>query len=96
VKNLKVKLVNFSVARGNSRGELNLHWDAIENTVSYMIEISMLNSAGNSKWQILDIISDSFYTVRNLKSNKSYTFRIASIDEKGRKRVSDGKTKTAP
>lgn len=60
-------LENLSAAKGNLRGEINLQWDSVENAVSYIIEIANSNYAKDIKWKVLDIISDSRYTVRNLR-----------------------------
>ncbi|MFZ1323404.1 MAG: fibronectin type III domain-containing protein [Ignavibacteria bacterium] len=87
---------NLSAAKGCSKGEINLHWDSDENADSYIIEIACISRSKNTKWEILDIISDSHYTVRNLKSKKDYMFRIASADEKGKKETSPFITKKAP
>lgn len=70
-------------ARVNPNGEINLQWDSDENAVSYIVEFSVLRRSKNTRLEILDIISDSCYTVRNLKSNKIYLFRISIIDKNG-------------
>ena len=70
-------------ARVNPNGEINLQWDSYENAVSYIVEFSVLRRSKNTRLEILDIISDSCYTVRNLKSNKIYLFRISIIDKNG-------------
>lgn len=31
---------NLSAAKGDSKGEINLQWDSVENAVSYIIEIA--------------------------------------------------------
>lgn len=79
-----MELNNLSAAKGMSKGEINLQWDSVKNAVAYIIEFSRSGGIKNTGWKILDIISDSRYTVRNLKSNKIYLFRVASSDEKGR------------
>ncbi len=97
MKKIKTEPDNLSAAKGSSKGEINLQWDSVENAVSYIIEYSKWSgiSAG-AKWEILDIVSDSRYTVRNLKSNRSYLFRIASADENGMKHTSINVSKKAP
>ncbi|MEZ4823386.1 MAG: fibronectin type III domain-containing protein [Ignavibacteria bacterium] len=35
------------------------------------------------RWKVLDIISNSRYTVRNLRSNKEYYFRVAFVNVDG-------------
>ena len=91
-----MKLDNLSAAKGNSKGEINLQWDSVENAVSYVIEYSNSNNTENLKWKILDIVFDSRYTVKNLKSNKNYFFRILSVDEKGSTETSSNILKKAP
>ncbi|MEO6695440.1 MAG: fibronectin type III domain-containing protein [Ignavibacteria bacterium] len=87
---------NLSAARGNTKGEINLHWDSKENAVSYIIEIAIQCLSKNLKWKVVDIISDPVYSVKNLKSNKSYFFRVASVNEKGEGELSNSIIKKAP
>lgn len=89
-------LNNFSAAKGDSKGEINLQWDSARNAVSYTIEIANSNPSGKLKWRMLDIISDARYTVRKLKSNKNYFFRVASISRDGRGGLSTEIMKKAP
>ena len=79
---------NLSAARGDSKGEINLQWDSVKNAVSYIIEIADSNISKDIKWKVLDIISDPRYTVRNLRSNKNYFFRITSADKNGQEELS--------
>ena len=87
---------NLSAAKGYNKGEINLQWDSEENADSYIIEIASVIRSNETKWKILDIISDSHYTVKNLKSNKNYMFRIALADKKGKKETSPFISKKAP
>lgn len=87
---------NLSAAKGISRGEINLQWDPADNAVSYIIEIASVRIHNNIKWKILDIISDSRYTVRDLKSKRNYYFRIATADKNGRKQTGVGIEMEAP
>ncbi len=87
---------NFSAARGDSKGEINLQWDSAKNAVSYVIEIANSNHSKDIKWKVVDIISDSRYTVRKLKSNKDYFFRVASVDGNGQEELSQNIIKKAP
>lgn len=93
---MKTKMENLSAAKGMSKGEINLQWDFDKSAVSYIIEFSITKSSKDANWKILDITSDSRYTVQNLKSNKNYLFRIASVDGKGRKVLSYDIEKQAP
>lgn len=87
---------NLAAAKGDSKGEINLQWDSVETAVSYIIEIAKQNHSKNIKWTVMDIISDSRYTVRNLKSNKNYIFRVASINQDGKEELSRKIIKKAP
>ena len=79
---------NLSAARGDSKGEINLQWDSVKNAVSYIIEIADSNISKDIKWKVLDIISDPRYTVRNLRSNKNYFFRITCAYKNGQEELS--------
>lgn len=87
---------NLSAAKGDSKGEINLQWDSVETATSYIIEISNSNHTKSIKWKVLDIISDSRYSVRNLKSNRNYFFRVAAVDKIGNGEVSMEIVKKAP
>lgn len=88
---------NLAAAKGSSKGEINLQWDPVENAASYIIEYSNWSGiSSGAKWKILDIVSDSRYTVRNLKSNRNYLFRIATADEGGMMKRSVNVSKKAP
>ncbi|MDQ3022385.1 MAG: fibronectin type III domain-containing protein [Bacteroidota bacterium] len=60
------------------------------------IKISNSNNSKETKWKVLDIISDSRYTVKNLKSNKDYFFRVALVNEDGQEKLSRKIIKKAP
>lgn len=96
MKKINAGLNNLSAAKGNSKGEINLQWDSVQNAVSYLIEFSRAGYSGKTEWKILDIISDSRYTVRNLKSNRIYRFRIAPCSESGIKEPGSEISKQAP
>lgn len=89
-------LKNLSAAKGDSKGEINLQWDSVKNAVSYIIEIGKPNQSRDIKWKILDIISDPVYTVRNLRSNREYYFRVAFVSGNGSKEQSRKIVKKAP
>ena len=46
-------------------------------------------------WKVPDIISDPKYTVNYLKSNKNYRFRVASVNNNGRGKLSNDVVKKA-
>ena len=87
---------NLSAAKGDSKGEINLQWDSVGKADSYIIEIAKSGDFKDINWKILDIISDSRYTVRNLRSNTEYFFRVAFVYSNGRKEQSRKIAKKAP
>lgn len=87
---------NLSAAKGTSKGEINLQWDSVENAVSYIIEIANTSHSKDIKWKVLDIISESRYTVRSLRSNKDYYFRVAYVNVEGQSELSRKIIKKAP
>ncbi|MEO8666591.1 MAG: fibronectin type III domain-containing protein [Ignavibacteria bacterium] len=95
-KIIKMALNNLSAARGDSQGEINIQWDAAENAVQYIIEIAAQSNSKEIRWKVIDIISESHYTVKKLKSNKNYFFRITSDDGTGREEFSRKVIKKAP
>lgn len=78
--NLNLTINSIHAARGDGAGEIDLNWDAIENADSYVIEFCERN--GRAKWNVLDIINESKYTVKGLKNKKAYMFRVAAVDSK--------------
>lgn len=92
---MRMTLNNLSAARGDIKGEINLQWDSVESAASYIIEIAVPHKS-KIKWKVLDIISDSRYTVRNLKSNRDYFFRVASVNGEGNGMLSNKIIKKAP
>ncbi|MBK8982651.1 MAG: fibronectin type III domain-containing protein [Ignavibacteria bacterium] len=81
MKKTKMKINNLSAAAGDSKGEINLQWDSVANAVSYVVEIADPKLSNEIKWKIIDIISDPRYTVKDLKSNKNYLFRVALMTD---------------
>ncbi len=89
-------LNNLAAAKGDSKGEINLQWDSVENAVSYIIEIANSKKSKIIKWKVHDIISESRYTVRNLRSNKNYFFRVSYMNGNGQSEISRKIIKKAP
>ncbi len=68
---------------GDLPGEVDIQWDTIPDAKNYIIRVLMKN--GNaSRWKMSDIISDSHYTVTELKPNTVYFFRVTAVTGKGR------------
>ncbi len=89
-------LCNLSAAKGDSKGEINLQWDSVENALTYIIEIANSKQSKVIKWKVLDIINDSRYKVRNLRSNKNYYFRVTFVNGNGQREISRKIIKKAP
>lgn len=96
MKKNETVLNNLAAAKGDSKGEINLQWDSVENADSYIIEIADSKLAKVIKWKVLDIITDSRYTFRNLSSNKNYIFRVSYVNGNGQSEISRQVIKTAP
>ena len=82
----------LSAARGDTIGEINLHWDPVEGAKYYIIQAS----SGKNKWKEIDIISRSIYTASHLKSGKEYSFRIAAVSSGGQGEWSKEVAKKSP
>ncbi len=67
---------------GDSKGDINLFWEPVKDANTYVIQRSALRK-GNLRWQYVDIIDKSNYTVTGLKSGTKYCFRFAAITSKG-------------
>ncbi len=76
MKELIISSIN--AAKGDLKNEVDLNWDGIENADSYMIECKIENN-GN-KWTLVDIVNESKYTIKGLKQNKTYVFRVAAVN----------------
>ena len=69
---------SISAAKGDVKNEVDLNWDGIENADSYVIECRLENI--KDKWNLVDIINESKYTIKGLKQNKTYLFRVAAVN----------------
>jgi hypothetical protein len=67
---------------GDQGGEINLQWDAVNDAYSYVIQFSYTETKKNA-WKHIDIVNDSKYTVRGLKPERTYAFRIAVVGKNG-------------
>ncbi len=68
----------MSAAYGDIKGEVDLNWDGIEIADSYVIEISI--GVAKREWNLVDITNESKYTIKGLKLNKTYFFRVAAVN----------------
>ena len=72
----------LNAAGGDLKGEIRLIWEPIKNAGSYLLQKST-SAHKPLKWKYEDIISTSSYTVSNLRSKKSYWFRVTAITTDG-------------
>src|SRR5260221_9945039 len=73
---------SLHATKGDRTGEINLHWDAVENAHCYIVQICD-NIKRKQTWKIIDIVNDSSYTAAGLKKDQNYAFRIAFIGKSG-------------
>ena len=55
---------NLSAAKGDSKGEISLEWDSVENVVSYIVKIENSDHSNDIKRKVIYIISDPKYSVK--------------------------------
>jgi fibronectin type III domain protein len=86
-KNSKIKRKNnistpgiIHAALGSTKGEINLHWDAISKARNYVLQAAVNNL---NNWKHVDIISEPQYTLSGLVTGKKYYFRIAPVFDSG-------------
>lgn len=85
----------LNAAGGDLKGEINLIWEPDKNARYYLLQkCSSLSKP--PKWKYEDIVSKASCTVSNLKSNKTYMFRVAFMSESGRSPWSSPVIKKAP
>ncbi len=71
---------SLSAANGDVKNEVDLNWDGMEIADSYVIEYKV--ESLKDKWVLVDIINESKYTIKGLKQNKMYLFRVAAVNSK--------------
>jgi len=72
--------IHISATPGDLPGEVDLLWDPIPYAKMYVIESGKKYS---KRRKIVDITTNSNYTITGLKPNTNYVFRVAVINEKG-------------
>lgn len=66
------------VTRGDGKGEVNITWDSLDEADKYIIEYSI--SSARKEWVLADITNESSYTIRGLKLQRTYIFRVAAVN----------------
>lgn len=74
----ELNISSINAAKGDLIGEVDLNWDGIEFADQYVIEFC--NGTGNTNWVLVDITNESKYTIKGLKPNKTYSFRVAAVN----------------
>jgi hypothetical protein len=85
----------LSAAAGSHEGEINLTWRKVENSRSYIIQISSDPPSADS-WGHAETVTIASKTIQNLTSGKKYWFRVAAIGSTGQSGWSEPATRIAP
>ena len=85
----------LSATAGNHEGTIKLIWKKVENSRSYIIQISS-DPPGVDSWGHAETVTVARKTIRNLTSGKKYWFRVAAIGSLGQSGWSEPATKIAP
>jgi hypothetical protein len=85
----------IAVTSGDNDGEIDLTWEPVRGANTYVVQKSAGKKEGY-RWENIDVIDKSSYTVSKLKSKKEYNFRIAAVTLKGQGPWSEIVTKKAP
>lgn len=71
-------ITSLSAAKGDIKSEIDLNWDGIDFADTYMIEYC--NESRKQNWVLVDIINESKYTIKGLRTNKTYSFRVRAVN----------------
>lgn len=85
----------LSAAAGNHEGEINLTWRKVDNSRSYIIQISPDPPTADS-WGHAETVTIASKTIQNLTSGKKYWFRVAALGSTGQSGWSEPATRIAP
>lgn len=75
-----LEINSINAAKGDLKDEIDLNWDSIDAADSYVVELCECN--GKEKWNLVDIINESKYTITGLKDKRLYKFRVAAVGMK--------------
>ncbi|HAX49012.1 MAG TPA: fibronectin type III domain-containing protein [Ignavibacteria bacterium] len=79
---LKKNRITLHAAPGLNSGEIELLWQPLENSPSYIIQVNLFTRSDRT-WKHADIVSRTRYTAAGLKSGKKYSFRVAPVTQGG-------------
>lgn len=85
----------LTASAGDIDGEIDLHWDSIRGTSSYVVQKSS-DPITSTSWQPVSVVTKSKTTAAGLTSGSKYWFRIAAVGTAGQGPWSDPATKLAP
>jgi hypothetical protein len=85
----------LSASAGNHEGEIDLTWKKVDNSKSYIIQISPDPPSADS-WGHAETVTVASKTIQNLTSGKKYWFRVAAIGSLGQSGWSEPATRIAP
>jgi hypothetical protein len=85
----------LSTTAGDREGEISLTWKKVENSRSYIIQISPDPPTADS-WGHAETVTLASKTIQNLTSGKKYWFRVAAIGSLGQSGWSEPATRVAP
>jgi hypothetical protein len=86
---------NLNTTTGDRDGEIDLSWEAVPGSKSYVIEQSA-DPPTDTSWGHASVSTRSSYTIDGLKSGARYWFRVAAINGVGQSGWSDPSMKIAP
>ena len=95
IKTDAVSLLTIFATAGDLKGEINLFWEPFRGANTYVIQRSSARKE-NIRWNQVDIIDKSSYTVTGLKAGQKYWFRVAPVSSKGQGLWSTPVQKKAP
>ena len=85
----------LSATAGSHEGEIDLTWKKVDNSKSYIIQISPDPPSADS-WGHAETVTVASKTIQNLTSGKKYWFRVAAIGSLGQSGWSEPATRIAP
>jgi len=89
------QVVNFSVTAGDNAGELDAHWDGMDNAKSFEVQISA-DPFTEATWKTADTVTNSKVALTGLTSGAKIWVRVRAINSKGKGPWSDPATKIVP
>ncbi|MEW6025936.1 MAG: fibronectin type III domain-containing protein [Planctomycetota bacterium] len=86
---------DLSAMAGNDDGEIDLNWEPVYGSKSYLVEMTLDPNAPNT-WKHKTSVTESFAVIKELASGTKYWFRVAAVGAAGQGPFSDPAAKYAP